>query len=132
MSGPVYTRDFTSPGVSQASCANQQFISGLESGCDQDSCANSYKASIQTSVSCHHLSQTYCSSCCAARDISDATMQSGVVRVSSCVLLWAGWGMKAIPSPELFGGAPTAQHPSGGCLCMLGMAQSTGQAGCPC
>ena len=134
MSGPVSACDFTSPGVSQASCANQQFIRGLESGCAQDTgCTNSYKASIQTCVFCHHLSQTYCSSYCAARDVSDAATQSGVVCVSSCALLRAGWGVKAIPSPELFGGAHTTQHPSGGCLCMmLGMAQSTGQVGCPC
>lgn len=41
MPGPVCTSGFTSQGVSQASCANQQFMSGLESGCAQDmGCAN--------------------------------------------------------------------------------------------
>lgn len=79
MSGSVSTCDFTSLGVSQASCANQQFIHGLESGCDQDmGRANSYKASIQTCIFCHHCSQTYCSSCCAARETSAAAMHQGL------------------------------------------------------
>lgn len=98
MSGPVPTCDFTSPGVSQAFCANQQFIHGSESGCAQDTgCTNSNKASIQTCIFYHHLSQTYCSSCCAGKDVSDAATQSRVVCVSHHALLWAGWGMKAIP-----------------------------------
>lgn len=118
MSGPVPTCDFTSPGVSQASCANQQFIHGSESGCAQDrGCTNSNKASIQTCIFCHQLSQTYCSSCCAGKDISDAATQSRVVCVSRRALLWASWGMKAIPSAELFGGTHTTQRPSGGCHC---------------
>lgn len=59
-------------------------------------------------------------------------MQSGVVCVSSFALLWAGWGVKAVPSPEWFGGACSPQHPPGGCLCMvLETAQTTGEEGCP-
>lgn len=41
MPGPVCSSGFTSQGVSQASCANQQFMGCLESGCAQDmGCAN--------------------------------------------------------------------------------------------
>ena len=46
-------------------------------------------------ISCHRLSQTCCSSCCAAR----GTLRTGCLCVSHCALLWAGWGMKANSFP---------------------------------
>ena len=95
MSGPVSTHDFTSRGVSQASCANQQHTRGLESGRAQDTgCTSSYKAFIQTYFLPSPLSNLLQQLLCSERDVADGLS----VRVSLCPALgWLGYESKFLP-----------------------------------